>query len=132
VQKDLKKLPTMPTKYIRTERPKNDVPEDFWFYSVPLDEISLKGSWPANVDFTLALLIEFDFRPELFNKILDRCKSINLMMCKNEGDGCDLEIYGKKGLIISTQFQPQREGWKFDDLKNFGFAGDNEIMVWKR
>lgn len=123
----------MPTKYIRTDRPKNDTPEDFWFYSMPLNEISLDGSWPANIDFTLALLIEFDFRPELFSKILATCKSIDLMMCKNEGDGCDLEIYGKKGnLIISTQFQAKREGWKFADLANFGFTGDKEIMVWKR
>lgn len=120
------------TKYIRTERTKNDAASDFWFYSLPLEEISIDGLWPANVDFTLALLIEFDFRPELFHKILDRCKSINMMMCKNEGDGCDLEIYGKKGLIISTQFQPKREGWKFGDLTRFGFVGDQEIKVWKR
>lgn len=122
----------MPTKYFYTERPENDSENEFWFHSVPFEDIFLEKKWPSNVDLTLCLLIEFDFRPEIFKKILGIVKGIKLMLCKKEDDGCDLQIFGKKGLIISQQFQPKRKGWQFSDLDRFGFVGDNEFKVWER
>lgn len=115
--------------FFQTERVDNL--NEFWFFDMPLEEISPDKNWPTNVPWTLALLIEFNAFPEIFSKILTHCKSIKTILCKNYGDVIDISIYGKQNLTLETGFNIGAH-WDMNELLKFGFVGNHELMVWKR